>query len=356
MKLISVRSYENYSEKIVTLCTIILTSNYNLIHGKRRFQMSTQTNISPEFGKDSGPGDSLERNFLKACRKSLWSPPFPPRWHDDMNRVTMCVKLLNVDVNCQVEGNSSYLFSDERDPNIVCTRYLGFTALHLAFDNFTPNCSRLQRFLLSLPNIDVNIKDADGQTPVMMVISKSIRNTWSSRQSCDKSFSVSSLQRLLSVDNLELDTEDHHNSFAHTVVNNWLALEFIEMLKDDPRMNWNVKNKDGKTPIQVAVDMEFDDVVRALVMIEAVDKSMIPPVFLRSVEEVENLKKRKREGLPECPVCTNNYKKDQQIFHCAKGHLVCGDCRPRLEHCAECRGTIIGRAHGFEKYLSTIAC
>ena len=95
------------------------------------------------------------------------------------------------------------------------------------------------------------------------------------------------------------------------------------MLKDDPRMNWNVKDKDGKTPIQVAVDKELDDVVRALVMIEAVDNSMISQVLVRSI--FENNNKRKRELTSECPVCTNSYRKDQDIYHCAKGHLVCGD-------------------------------
>ena len=140
------------------------------------------------------------------------------------------------------------------------------------------------------------------------------------------------------------------------VVKSCHALELIETLKDDHRMNWNAKDKDGKTPIQVALDKELDDVVRALVMIQSVDTSMISPVLVRSVKEVQNLKKRKREGISGagCPVCTTDYKKDQHIFQCAKGHFVCGDCRPRLEHCAECRGRITGRAHGFEKFISSL--
>ena len=157
---------------------------------------------------------------------------------------------------------------------------------------------------------------------------------------------------LLQVPSLILDTKDSKNSLAHAVVKSWHALEFIEMLKDDSRMDWNAVYQ-GKTFLEEALESNREDVVGALLMIDSVDKSKIPPVFVKSVKENNKLK-RKRESSLECSVCTNSYKKDQQVFHCAKGHFVCGDCRPRLPHCAECRGPIIGRAHGFEKFLSNI--
>ena len=52
-------------------------------------------------------------------------------------------------------------------------------------------------------------------------------------------------------------------------------------------------------------------------------------------------------------VCNVKYSGQTQVFQCARGHFVCGDCRARLDpdHCPVCRGEIIGRAVDFEKFL-----
>ena len=52
-------------------------------------------------------------------------------------------------------------------------------------------------------------------------------------------------------------------------------------------------------------------------------------------------------------VCDVKYNAELQVFQCARGHFVCGDCKPRLDpdHCPVCREEIIGRAVDFEKFL-----
>ena len=47
------------------------------------------------------------------------------------------------------------------------------------------------------------------------------------------------------------------------------------------------------------------------------------------------------------------YSRQLQVFQCARGHFLCGDCRARLDpvHCPVCRGEITGRAVDFEKFL-----
>ena len=52
-------------------------------------------------------------------------------------------------------------------------------------------------------------------------------------------------------------------------------------------------------------------------------------------------------------VCDVRYNTQLQVFQCARGHFLCGDCRAKLnpDHCPTCRGEITGRAVDFEKFL-----
>ena len=44
----------------------------------------------------------------------------------------------------------------------------------------------------------------------------------------------------------------------------------------------------------------------------------------------------------------------RQIYNCSEGHLVCGDCRPRVRRCAVCRGRYTGRATAMEQHLRAL--
>ena len=75
--------------------------------------------------------------------------------------------------------------------------------------------------------------------------------------------------------------------------------------------------------------------------------------------------------LPECPVrirrkqilflsskifqvCFEQFSGQSQVYQCSLGHFVCGDCRPRVRTCPSCRGSLIGRCHGFEEFLQIL--
>jgi len=54
----------------------------------------------------------------------------------------------------------------------------------------------------------------------------------------------------------------------------------------------------------------------------------------------QNMKRKfqeEEEEAPECPVCMTEMLPPKMIFQCSEGHLVCSDCKPRLEACATCR-------------------
>ena len=60
--------------------------------------------------------------------------------------------------------------------------------------------------------------------------------------------------------------------------------------------------------------------------------------------------------VPECPVCFEPLNKSPKIAQCVLGHLLCWNCKQRLEleDCPTCKGPVCGRAFGMENYLKTL--
>ena len=54
---------------------------------------------------------------------------------------------------------------------------------------------------------------------------------------------------------------------------------------------------------------------------------------------------------PECPVCCERFNKKSKVWHCNRGHWVCGRCYEQIQKCQKCGWKIIGRSHDFEKLL-----
>ena len=64
-------------------------------------------------------------------------------------------------------------------------------------------------------------------------------------------------------------------------------------------------------------------------------------VFLQLESSLEThygrARARRTEEVPECPICLESLVAPREIYQCREGHLVCGDCRPKVELCSECR-------------------
>jgi len=61
--------------------------------------------------------------------------------------------------------------------------------------------------------------------------------------------------------------------------------------------------------------------------------------------------------VPECPVCLEEMSPPTEIFSCRNGHLVCGECKPKLtanadSMCTTCRTVkYMGRATAVEQMI-----
>ena len=59
--------------------------------------------------------------------------------------------------------------------------------------------------------------------------------------------------------------------------------------------------------------------------------------------------------VPECPYCFEEFRPPLNIFNCGNGHLVCSNCRPKLDrdYC-HCGGPFLGRATAMEHLVRKI--
>jgi len=74
------------------------------------------------------------------------------------------------------------------------------------------------------------------------------------------------------------------------------------------------------------------------------------------LEESDLIKTEELKDLLECPVCIR-VPRASPIFQCARGHVVCSDCRPNVSTCPQCRdpmGNI--RSLVSEKMLEKLPC
>ena len=57
---------------------------------------------------------------------------------------------------------------------------------------------------------------------------------------------------------------------------------------------------------------------------------------------------------PECPICLESMAPPARLYNCPEGHLVCQECRTKMEICHLCRKPLQGRATAMEQYLRAV--
>jgi len=140
------------------------------------------------------------------------------------------------------------------------------------------------------------------------------------------------------------------------------SAEFMKcfmMLTEDARVNWNIKNQAGETPLMYCLKNRKIAMSRALLQNPRVDRDTqdkdgnYPENIARKKDLREILDQMWSSGNSQasinCPVCQEKLAKNTEIFQCRQGHFVCGQCRHM--GCPTCQEEIVGRAFGFESFL-----
>ena len=222
----------------------------------------------------------------------------------------------------------------------------GGTALHHAVVYNRPSCVRVLR---GVAGLDWNVKSDDGY-PVTTAV-------YYGR--------VEILKVLLSVNNLDLAVTDCGKHLAHFAVADTGPasprdqIRCVELLSQDSRVDWNVRDYHGDTPIMTAIKHNKKEIVKILSENPLVDLNLVD----REGKYVETIAREngmsevfnpmlgvearvRRRAVMECPVSegklvllylTTSYSKvcfqsfKSEVYQCLRGHFVCSSCEPKVK-------------------------
>jgi len=213
---------------------------------------------------------------------------------------------------------------------------LGCTAAMFAVMRNDEDCVKI---LSTVPGVDWRLESNNGLSPITLAI---------------KLGHTEVLRILLTIPSIDLNATD----VTHTAVKSDTAssVQCLELLSRDSRINWNVRNAEGETPIMYTLKHKKYEMFKILMTVPSIDFSVLQnqiyPFILDCLKQVPHL--AARVVSPECPVCYERFSRNGHIFHCNNGHFVCGRCQQQIHICPRCRGQMIGRAHDFEQFLQTL--
>jgi len=228
---------------------------------------------------------------------------------------------------------------------------LGHTALMCAAAENNVQCIEKLR---AVAGVDWNVVTGLGYSALMLAIQRG---------------HFGAVEALLPVSSLDLNWYSRAGLSAALIAvqsDHVDALKILQLLCQDGRVNWNITDEKGDSPVVVALYLNKVEMFRTLVKTPGVNtnitdgegRSLVQlimehdnPQFRRLLWSLDLVNIDGR--FSNCPVCDVKYPRQSQVFQCARGHFICGDCRPKLypDHCPVCRGIIIGRARDLEKFL-----
>merc|ERR1711953_1014701 len=246
---------------------------------------------------------------------------------------------------------------------------MGGTALYFAVDRNKPRCVEVLR---GAGDVDWNVRNF-GESPLTWAVKRGYADV---------------LQTILSVPEPHLDlsvTDPGGRNVAQIAVEEDGAesQRCLEMLSRDRRVNWNIKNSDGDTPVMFCVKNNKIEMARCLINTPGVDLDTVDRdgKYLETIARERDLSLLSlvcrantdniADRIPECPVsllisvsldqlcdlqvCFERFRGQSQVFQCEQGHFICGDCRPRVQNCPTCRGRMLqARCHGAEQILQSL--
>ena len=82
----------------------------------------------------------------------------------------------------------------------------------------------------------------------------------------------------------------------------------VELLSKDPRVNWNIRNTDGDTPVMVALKNQEKEMVKILLKTPGVDLSDVTKskegqaILTEMLQEADKKNRKLPSKVPDCPV------------------------------------------------------
>ena len=357
--------------------------------------------------------DTVQETFLKACNEN------------NLVKVNACIQL-EVDINCEVvnrefvtlDDNEEEVFKDfDQDMN----GFHGSTGLHIAAKK---GFSELVDILLAHPNIECNILDNYGRTPLLCAstveilqklldddrVDVNVANSqsesvlftamgfitlgqikilqakqfilWNLKKGRSGGIALEEFCRLGKYKHLDAILSAYRdngseigydlNSISDYIPravleceDDELTLKCLKVLAKEPKIQWNERKwmsgwVENSRPLEIAMRRGNQKIFNFMMSIPAVNKEAVfpnlHPMLKNCLQEKEKEKPKKRPRVPtlECPVCANDIESGDNVHQCKRGHFLCENCGSRVKKCPECRGKVVGRAFGFEKFFASL--
>ena len=279
--------------------------------------------------------------FVKACEE------------EDFEKIRACLTL-GVDINSRGSDNHSALFNSLslRDGKIfdflIGHRDLDVHQINqeqiLTWAITVPFCESRLRKLCSLPGIDVNAGQPHPlwwailhhKVAAIKILAENPALDWNAGEDSGLPFQNSAIvvalkrgyadivEILLSQPSLNLSrvNDVDGRSVAHFAVEykhlkesyseelnvSAFPVKCVELLSKDPRVNWNIKNDDGETPIMVALKNKEMEMFKILLRTPGVDLTGIAhmrkgnEILKEMLQKAEEENRRLPSKVPECPV------------------------------------------------------
>ena len=283
----------------------------------------------------------LQNFFLHACKEN------------NLNNVRYCLSVKDLDINCDSALWTPLMFAciGGHDPVVreLCSHQkiminqkdaAGLTALHHA----TKNHSSIVKILAKSRNIDLNAKDKDGLTPVHhAIVNQTLESIKVLRQFPGVDWNIASnvgtplvmaltsgraeiLRVILTVPEINLSLtpacikKTNHKTIGEMAVKSLAsnAAQCVEVLAKHTKVDWNVRDHLGDTPIMHAYKQQKMEVVKVLLRTPGVDLSeirrqdftMFQTFLFDAIEVHSNKLSGLQQKVPECPVSLRyNYGK-----------------------------------------------
>jgi len=122
--------------------------------------------------------------------------------------------------------------------------------------------------------------------------------------------------------------------------------QFVPLLVEAFPDSVNTPDSDNEAPL--AFCLRNNDRDTAKILLDA--------PRIKTSAQMGSTERKKKTSAPECPVCLEEFKVNEHIYQCTRGHFVCKRCWPQVQrtHCPKCREKMLGRAFDFEIFLQNI--
>jgi len=253
-----------------------------------------------------------------------------------------------VDVNKTDKGNATALmvacsYSNLGGVTLLCGApgnlkdKNGFAAIHYAVIYNSLECLKI---LLQTDTIDVNLKNSAGSTAAMMCLIENRKEMFMvmmESAKVDVSIKNAKNKTLEEIARSMSDTEALRSLQTLAASKNTKREMFMTIL-ECAKVDVSIKNAENKT---------LEEIARTKSDTEAL--KLLPGTMEHQVQT--NMQRQIRRS-KECPVCMDDLVPDRELYQCIRGHIICENCKPRIQQCPKCRGPMMGRAHDFEEFLA----